>query len=179
MWSGDSVEPIEAQVEVVCDAGPLIHLDELGSLDLLADFAEVLVPESVCEEVERHRPGCLERVTFPIVRQASEIWLPPDLQVLVKTLSLGAGEQAALASMAIHPRAVFLSDDAAARVAAKALHYRSQGTIGVILRSLRRGRRSRPEVLSLLLEIPTRSTLHIRPALLQEVIEEVQGEAPV
>ena len=32
---------------VVCDAGPLIHLDELGCLDLLADFSEVLVPETV------------------------------------------------------------------------------------------------------------------------------------
>jgi hypothetical protein len=25
---------------VVCDAGPLIHLDELGCLGLLADFSE-------------------------------------------------------------------------------------------------------------------------------------------
>ena len=30
---------------VVCDAGPLIHLDELDALGLLADFAEVLVQE--------------------------------------------------------------------------------------------------------------------------------------
>ena len=32
---------------VVCDARPLIHLDEVGALDLLADFAEILVPEAV------------------------------------------------------------------------------------------------------------------------------------
>lgn len=32
---------------VVCDAGPLIHLDGVGALDLLADFTEVLVPEAV------------------------------------------------------------------------------------------------------------------------------------
>lgn len=35
---------------VVCDAGPLIHLDEVGALDLLEDFAEVLVPEAVWAE---------------------------------------------------------------------------------------------------------------------------------
>ena len=40
---------------VVCDAGPLIHLDELEALDLLADFAEVLVPDAVWREVE-HSP---------------------------------------------------------------------------------------------------------------------------
>lgn len=33
-------EPVA--VAVVCDAGPLIHLDESGWLDLLADFREVL-----------------------------------------------------------------------------------------------------------------------------------------
>lgn len=41
---------------VVCDAGPLIHLDELDALGLLSDFAEVLVPDAVWREVERHRP---------------------------------------------------------------------------------------------------------------------------
>ena len=42
---------------VVCDAGPLIHLDELGCLDLLSDFSEVLVPEAVWREVRQHRPN--------------------------------------------------------------------------------------------------------------------------
>ena len=32
---------------VVCDAGPLIHLDEVECLSLLTDFAEVLVPNVV------------------------------------------------------------------------------------------------------------------------------------
>ena len=32
---------------VVCDAGPLIHLDQLDCLDLLADFSRVVVPD-VC-----------------------------------------------------------------------------------------------------------------------------------
>jgi hypothetical protein len=32
---------------VVCDAGPLIHLDELDCLDLLGGYPEVLVPEAV------------------------------------------------------------------------------------------------------------------------------------
>jgi hypothetical protein len=41
------VERTEPPPGVVCDAGPLIHLDELDSLDLLCDFASVLVPRSV------------------------------------------------------------------------------------------------------------------------------------
>lgn len=42
---------------VVCDAGPLIHLDELGCLDLLNEFQEVLVPPIVWKEVEHDRPS--------------------------------------------------------------------------------------------------------------------------
>jgi hypothetical protein len=37
--------------------GPLIHLDELGCLDLLEGFGRVLVPRRVWEEVGRHRSG--------------------------------------------------------------------------------------------------------------------------
>ena len=41
---------------VIADAGPVIHLDELGCLNLLADFGSVIIPEAVYQEVERHRP---------------------------------------------------------------------------------------------------------------------------
>ena len=33
---------IKSEITVVCDAGPVIHLDELGYLDLLKDFQGVL-----------------------------------------------------------------------------------------------------------------------------------------
>ena len=34
---------------VVCDAGPLIHLDEIGCLDLLTDFSAADTHASACE----------------------------------------------------------------------------------------------------------------------------------
>ena len=51
---------------VVCDAGPLIHLDELSGLDLLTDFPEIWVPNEVVAEVHRHRPRALHptRLSF-------------------------------------------------------------------------------------------------------------------
>jgi hypothetical protein len=39
----------------VTDAGPLIHLDELGCLDLLEDFAAVHTTTLVWREVQGHR----------------------------------------------------------------------------------------------------------------------------
>ena len=43
------------EIIAVLDAGPLIHLDELGSVSLLAGYREVLLPEIVEQEARKHR----------------------------------------------------------------------------------------------------------------------------
>ena len=165
----------DAWPTAICDAGPLIHLDEIGCLDLLADFQALVVPEQVWEEVARHRPAALKARTVDFRCVPVVISSDPQLQSLVKSLFLDAGEQAALSLMNDYPDAVLLTDDAAARLSAKALGWRAHGSLGVLLRSIRLGRRRRPEVLSILRSIPTCSTLHIRHSLLQEIIEQVEG----
>ncbi len=166
----------ELRTAVVCDAGPLIHLDELGCLDLLADFAAVLVPDRVWAEVGHHRPSalvqadvCLSRVEVPQVDE-------PRFQVLVRAYSLDAGEQAALALAREHPHAILLTDDAAARLAAEQLGMRVHGTLGVLLRSIRRGQRTPEEVVALLEQLPQESTLHIRPELLRAATSRVRHD---
>jgi predicted nucleic acid-binding protein len=169
-WEGLS------HLEIVCDAGPLIHLHELNCLDLLTDFQTVLVPEQVWLEVYRHRPAAL--TSLSILQQTPvEISEEPRLQALVRTLSLDLGEQAALSLMTSQPAAVLLTDDGAARLAAKALGYRSHGSIGVLLRSIRRGLRLRTEVRAILRSLPFRSTLHIRRSLLQEILLELEDKS--
>ncbi|MEA1927975.1 MAG: hypothetical protein U9N73_07185 [Candidatus Auribacterota bacterium] len=60
MLNGDSMAPNEPLIHrVVCDAGPIIHLDELGCGDLFHDFKEVILTEAVWNEIISHRPaGC-------------------------------------------------------------------------------------------------------------------------
>jgi len=72
------------------------------------------------------------------------------------------------------PGSLLLTDDSAARLASRALGIRAQGTIGVLVRAIRRELRSREQVVSCLRELPTRSTLHVRPSLLAEIIREVE-----
>jgi predicted nucleic acid-binding protein len=82
----------------------------------------------------------------------------------------------ALATMASVPEALFLTDDAAARLVAEQLGYRVHGSLGILLRAMRRGQLTGAEVLARLRAIPQRSSLYISPALLQEIINRVQGE---
>lgn len=164
---------IEPWPVAICDAGPLIHLAEIGCLDLLRDFQAVLIPEQVRDEVARHRPDALDS-GLPVRYVPVEVSTDPHFKALVKAFSLDSGEQAALSLMDRVPDALLLTDDAAARLAAKALGFRSQGSLGVLLRAMRLGRRTKAAVLETLREIPSRSTLHIRANLLNDVIEEVE-----
>jgi len=161
---------------VIADAGPIIHLDELGCLDLLADFDKVLVPEAVWLEVERHRPLALKAAKDRLVRQ------PPGqhsaiVSALTPLYSLHAGEQEALHLCVEFGDCLLLTDDTAARLAAKSLNIPAHGTLGVLIRAIRRQRLTTVEVLALLNAVPKQTTLHVRPALLREVIANVEANA--
>ena len=90
---------------VVSDAGPLIHLDELDCIDLLADFAPVLVPEAVWREVHLHRPSALVHPGVDLVRVApSSSPESAPLKALARLLVLHAGELEALQIALDHGR---------------------------------------------------------------------------
>jgi predicted nucleic acid-binding protein len=161
--------------EVVCDAGPLIHLDELGCVDLLSDFAHVFVPGAVWREVQRHRPAALRRRTVSLERVSVSPIGDPEILPLVKIFLLDAGESEALQLMSQAPSAVLLTDDAAARLVAKRLGREVHGSIGILVRALRRHQRTKKQVLNLLRSIPRRSSLFIDARLLQSVIEQVEN----
>lgn len=174
MSSGDCVVPTEGIQTVVSDAGPLIHLDELQCIDLLSDFSEVWVPATVAQEALQHRPELRKAPAFESFRCPADRPNHPDLKLLARSFGLHRGEMAALTLLRHLPSGIFLTDDAAARLAAKSLGYRTHGTIGLLLRAIRRHLRSRDEVIEILEELPDRSSLHIQKALLEEVLEQLR-----
>jgi predicted nucleic acid-binding protein len=159
---------------VVCDAGPLIHLDELGAFDLLSDFAEVLVPQAVWQEVARHRPEALQHpgVTLRIVIPSREP--SAELDTVVRLFALHPGETQALQVAGEQKVDLLLSDDTAARLAARNLGIPVHGTVGILLRSIRRGQRTTGQVVAVLQSIPTASSLHIKLSLLEQIVTTVQ-----
>jgi len=166
----------KSTLDIVCDAGPLIHLDEVDCLALLNDFNEILIPEQVWQEVLQNRPTALSDPQIPLKNISVEISSLNQLKTLFRALSLGTGEQAALSLMGKHPESIFLTDDAAARLAAASLGYRAHGTIGILIRSIRRHQRKKEEVLSILKNLPIRSSLFIKPSLLREIIDKVEKQ---
>ncbi len=161
--------------KAVLDAGPLIHLSELGALDVLGDFEVLYIPPVVWEEVIHHQPDAaihadlsLERVEAPIVDS--------KLATFAKMFSLDPGELQSLAVMADYPDALFLTDDSAARLVAEEFGYKVHGTLGLLVRAVRKGHRSPKEILAVLRDLQKKSSLHIRSSLLSDVIRKLEEE---
>ena len=161
-------------IDAVADAGPLIHLAELGALDVLRDFA-LYVPDAVWEEVARHQPDVFSFDGFNFTRVTGPE-PSTELRTIAQALTLDRGELEALAFLERMPHAMFLSDDAAARLAAEEHGYRVHGTLGLLIRSVRRGHRPAQEILKLLKDIPKRSTLHLRADLLTSIVRQLESE---
>ena len=161
--------------EVVLDAGPVIHLAEIEALDVLCDLKVCYVPEAVWQEVVHHQPSAL---SFPGLSLKRCTAPPPSihLQALATALSLDSGEIESLSLMEHFPNAWFLTDDAAARLVAEQRHYQVHGTIGLLIRSVRLKQRTPRQILSLLRTLSQRSSLHIRPALLEGIIQQLEAE---
>jgi predicted nucleic acid-binding protein len=115
------MERTKSTIRVVCDADPIIHLDELGCLDLLDDFQEISLSDTVWKEISRYRPS-------------------------------------------------------AARLVAKQMGFNVHGTIGILVRSIRRGQMKPKEVLRILTEIPQKTTLYIKHSLLEEISLKIRNE---
>lgn len=159
---------------IVCDAGPIIHLDEVACIELLSDFPEVLVPVAVWDEVAKHRPQTLGYSSIRFNKVTPTEAPSTELDALSRLLGLHRGEREALQVAQRQPGCMVLTDDTAARLAARNLGLVTHGTIGVLLRAIRRKQKTKDEVVRLLRSLPTASTLHVRTALLEEIIREVE-----
>jgi len=165
----------EQPTKAVCDAGPIIHLDELSNLQLLADF-ELWIPPAVKDEIVRHRPTVLDQLSFRFSDHGLKNPSAPTIAAMAKAFSLDRGEAEALSIMSQFADAIFLTDAAAARLVGHQLGYNVHGTIGVLIRAIRRNQRSPQQVLDILKRLPNQSTLFIRRNLLEEIISRLRKE---
>ena len=100
----------------VCDAGPIIHLDELDCIHLLSDFQEIILSNTVWEEIKRHRARAFgnKDISFRRIRQRYP--MSEMLKSMCRAFSLDAGETEALAIVEKEQDSIFFTDDASARL---------------------------------------------------------------
>jgi predicted nucleic acid-binding protein len=119
---------------VVTDTGPLLHLHQAGTMDLIAQLGTVHVTPTVWQEFQRHAPEFssqgmpawlhLHQPSSNALAQASQ-WLHARV--------LDAGEAEALAYAHEIRADLFLTDDTAARTLGESLGIQTRGSLGVVL----------------------------------------------
>ena len=145
----------------VSDAGPLIHLAEIDSLELLATFDTLLVPETVHDELEAGGvPGELADLSYELVESDES---------RVSGEKLDAGERAAIA-VAEEQGVALLTDDFAAREAASDAGVEVHGSIGVIALGYGRGLLDRDEAASLMRALQRETSLFVTEAVVERGI---------
>ena len=86
------MEMTDKSIKAVCDAGPIIHLDELDCLNLLSEFSEILLSETVRKEINQHRPFALEKSGLSFIKCSQEYPVNESLHTMCRIFSLDAGE---------------------------------------------------------------------------------------
>ncbi|MDC9728910.1 MAG: DNA-binding protein [Methyloprofundus sp.] len=142
----------------------------------MADFETIFIPDTVWNEVIKHRPEALPSNKVNFIHQ-SIIQSSEQVTALTPLYTLHKGEQDALHLCMEFERSLLLTDDTAARLAAKNIGVLAHGTLGLLVRAIRKKSLSKTEVLQLLRSIPAKTTLHIRATLLAEVISDVDRQA--
>ncbi|WP_435124233.1 nucleic acid-binding protein [Halobaculum sp. D14] len=145
----------------VSDAGPLIHLAEIDSLELFSTFDTLLVPETVYEEVEAGGvPDSLPDLSYELV-EADESRVGAE--------ELDAGERAAIA-VAEERGIVLLTDDLAARRTASDAGVEVHGSIGVIALGYDRGLLDGDEAASLMRALQRETSVFVTEAVVERGI---------
>jgi predicted nucleic acid-binding protein len=125
----------------VADAGPLIHLTEIGCLPLLRIFETVHVPDAVWSEtVEQGRVQEADVLKVSNIRRHSLPQTPVTQFIQQSGLQdLQAGERECLYLCQQMGVPILLTDDLAVREAAKHLNLTPVGSLGIVARAYRLG----------------------------------------
>lgn len=146
---------------VVADTGPLLHLCEIDSLDLLRCFGgSIQATPIVLDEFRKHQPDYYRDFFPEWVTRVSVSAAKSALANLWTTSGwVDPGEAEALAHAKHAEADLFFTDDTSARTLAESLGLEARGTLGVILYAAATGAISRSDAFRNLADLERRSTL--------------------
>lgn len=162
----------------VADAGPLIHLAEVGCLSLLRIFDSLAIPDAVWSEA----------ITQGSVPQADVLALgivqrhalsPSSVMQFIQQNGLErlhAGEQECLFLCQHSGVSVLLTDDLAVREATKRLRLTPVGSLGIIVRAYRVGQISLADAERHLNDLDVISSLFVTRAIVELAIEQLRQD---
>lgn len=161
-------------VAAIADAGPLIHLYEIGQLTLLQLFSAVHIPVIVWQEAtESGRVPEQALLGVPVVRRHPSAL--GDGRNGERLSHLHGGEREALRLCEELGIPLLLTDDLAAREAALGVGVTPVGSVGIIAKSHVAGMIDLAETERALRELQETSSLFVSRAIVEGAIRALRG----
>ncbi len=160
-----------ARIEkAVFDAGPLIHLQQIGSLSVLRLFGKIVISNQVRQELHGG---------FPLPKNCSVVELDGKSKDAAKLVSeryeIGMGEASAIALAKQKGIELLFTDDLSARDTAKRIGLEPHGTLAIITRAYRENVLNKKEALSCLEKLHADSTLYLTTDLLEWARKQIES----
>jgi predicted nucleic acid-binding protein len=162
------------RVAAIADAGPLIHLYEIGQLRLLNLFVAVHVPAIVWQEATESGRVLEEALLgVPVVRRHAPAL--GDWRNGERLSHLHGGEREALRLCEELGIPLLLTDDLAAREAAVGLGVTPVGSVGIVAKSRVAGMIDLAEAERALRELYDTSSLFVSRAIVEGAVRALRG----
>lgn len=155
----------------VADAGPLIHLSEIGSLTLLHVFDAIHVPHAVWLEIGEHSKNISEKIHITSHNL-------PEAQISKFTNEerlekLHSGEIECLYLCKQIGLPILLTDDLAVRDAAKSLQITPVGSLGIVIKAYKNDKITLAEAERHIIDLYDISSLFVTRAIVELVIKQL------
>ena len=155
----------------VADAGPLIHLSEIGGLTLLHVFDAIHIPHAAWLEIGEHSKNISKEIHIT----SHNI---PEAQISKFTNEEGleklhSGEIECLYLCKQIDLSILLTDDLAVREAAKSLQITPVGSLDIVIKAYKNGQISLAEAKRYINDLYDISSLFVTRTILELVIEQL------
>lgn len=164
-----------SQLEAIVDAGPLIHLTEIGHPDIFTIFDRIHIPDAVWAEtvdlgrVEAHQVHRLKNTVRHVLLQSAVTSF-----IAKNNLNhLHTGECECLYLCEQIGVYTLGTDDLSAREAAKRLHIQPIGSLGMIVKAYKLGYISIATAEQCIQELYRTSTLFVTKVIVTQAIEQL------
>jgi predicted nucleic acid-binding protein len=159
----------------VIDAGPLIHLNEIGCLSILTIFETLHLPDAVWSEtVERKRVLDTDILKLGNVhRQSVNSGVLSQFVIDHSLQDIHAGERECLCLCQHLSVPLILTDDLAVRQTAKRLNITPVGSLGIVVKAFRLNQISLAEAERHIANLQDISTLFVTKAVVELAIEQL------
>jgi len=164
------------KLTAVADAGPLIHLAEIGGLHFLSSFDTIHIPDAVWTET--FGQGRLsQRDLFLIENVKRHLLTRKEVESFVKEKKIArlhAGEQECLFVCVNEGLSLILTDDLAVREAAKQLGLVPVGSLGIVVSAFKHGELSLEKAEKYIADLYDVSSLFVTRAIVDLAIKQLR-----